>query len=587
MVRRRTLPMCPLDTPGQGDAGRVFLQCPLSAICSGLWNVRWSDPPVRGALMSQIFISYARSTKDQAQLLAKMLRAEGCDVWLDDALPAHRAYADVIEERLRGAKAVVVIWSSDAVKSQWVRAEADFARNAGTLVQLSIDGAIPPLPFNQIHCAQLSGWDGDRDSSGWRNILGSVRDLIADVHEAPWTAPAIPDKPSIAVLPFANLSSDPDQEYFVEGMVDEIVMALTRIRTLFVISSESSLALRGKEWDERQAAARMGVRYVLNGSVRKSGSRVRISVRLVDTSHDAQIWSERFEDDLEDVFELQDRIAIKVAGVIEPSIHEAEVRRVARQPVENLGCYDLYLRAVPLRAACRKADVVRAIKLLDRALALDSDFAPALAQAAGCHSQMYANGWGEDREWHKRQGLNLAERAVTAGPDDASVLAQAANALVDLEHGLARATALADRATAINPGCARAWFISGFVRNFAGYGGDTDAALERLQTASRLDPISPLNDIIQVHIGMARIIQGDFQEALRILRTTTYRTARVHLALATLYGHMDMPQDSQRELALFEAASPLAFEDAAGGLPDDMREWILAGINRAREALQS
>lgn len=534
----------------------------------------------------QVFISYARSTRDQAQLLAKTLRAEGCDVWLDEDLPAHRAYADVIEERLREAKVVVVIWSSDAVKSQWVRAEADFARNAGTLVQLSIDGAVPPLPFNQIHCVQLSGWDGDRDSSGWRNILDSVRDLIDGVHdEALPTAPALPDKPSIAVLPFANLSSDSAQEYFVEGMVDEIVMALTRIRTIFVISSESSLALRGKEWDERQAAVRMGVRYVLNGSVKRSGSKVRISVKLVDTRQDVQIWSERFEDDLEDIFELQDRIAIKVAGVIEPSIHEAEVRRVARQPVESLGCYDLYLRAVPLRAACKKAEVVRAIKLLDRALSLDPDFAPALAQAAGCHSQMYANGWSEDREWHRKQGLELAERAVKAGPDDASVLAQAANALCDLEHGLDRATALADRATAINPGCARAWFMSGFVRNFAGYGSDTDAAIERLERASRLDPISPLNDVIQVHIGMARIIQGDFPEALRILRTTTYRTARVHLALATLYGHMDMLRESLRELALFEDASPLPFEEAiADGLPENMRAWIIAGINRAREA---
>lgn len=536
--------------------------------------------------MSQVFISYARSTQDQAQVFANTLRAEGFDVWLDEQLPTHRAYADVIEERLRAAKAVVVIWSSDAVKSQWVRAEADYARNAGTLVQLSIDGAIPPLPFTQIHCAQLSGWNGDKDASGWRNILESVRDLIAGVpDETPSIAPTVPDKPSIAVLPFANMSSDPDQEYFVEGMVDEIVMALTRIRTLFVISSESSLALRGQGWDDRQAALLMGVRYVLKGSVKRSGSKVRIAVKLVDTSRAAQIWAERFEDDLEDIFELQDRIAIKVAGVIEPSIQEAEFRRVARQPLENLGCYDLYLRAVPLRAACKKTEVVRAIKLLDRALALDPDFAPALAQAAGCHSQMYANGWGEDREWHRKQGLELAERAVNAGPDDASVLAQAANAFIDLEHGIARATALADRATAINPGCARAWFMSGFVRNFAGYGGDTDAALERFETASRLDPISPLNDLIQVHIGMARIIQGDFQEALRILRTTTYRTARVHLALATLYGHMDMPQDSLRELALFEAASPLPFEEAIkDGLPENMRVWIIEGINRARLA---
>lgn len=536
--------------------------------------------------MSQVFISYARSTQEQAKLLAATLRSEGCDVWLDEDLPAHRPYADVIEERLRGAMAVVVIWSSDAVKSQWVRAEADFARNAGTLVQISIDGAIPPLPFNQIHCAQLSGWDGRKDSSAWRNILESIHDLQADTRDAlPLRAPAIPDKPSIAVLPFANLSNDSAQDYFVEGMTDEIVMALTRIRTIFVISSESSLALRDKGWDDRQAARRMGVRYLLNGSVKKFGSRVRISVKLVDTSHDAQVWAERFEDDLEDIFELQDKIAVKVAGMIEPSIHEAEVRRVARQPLESLGCYDLYLRAAPLRAACKKAEVIRAISLLDHALALDPDFAPALAQAAGCHSQMYANGWGKDREWHRQQGLDLAERAVIAGPDDASVLAQAANAFADLENDLARATALADRATVINPGCARAWFMSGFLRNFAGYGSDTAGALERFEKAKRLDPISPLNDLIEVHIGMAHIILGNFHEALKILRTTTYRTARVHLALATLYGHMDMPRDSLRELALFEASSPLSFEEAiADGLPENMRAWIIGGINRARAA---
>src|SRR5437868_4404431 len=129
--------------------------------------------------VAQVFISYARSTEAQAQLLAKSLRAEGCEAWFDESLPAHRPYADVIQERLRKAKAVVVIWSEDAIKSQWVRAEADFARHAGTLVQLAVDGSIPPMPFNQIHCAQLAGWEGDLSASGWRNVLASVRELIS------------------------------------------------------------------------------------------------------------------------------------------------------------------------------------------------------------------------------------------------------------------------------------------------------------------------------------------------------------------------------------------------------------------------
>lgn len=490
----------------------------------------------------------------------------------------------MIEERLRDARAVVVVWSSDALKSQWVRAEADFARMAGTLVQLSVDGTIPPMPFNQLHCAQLSGWDGNRDATSWRSVFASIRELLDE--PATPTRPtelALPDKPSIAVLPFSNLSRDPDEDYFVAGMVDEIVHALTRIRALFVISSESSLSLRGKNLDEQEAAARMGVRYVLIGSVRRSGSRVRISVRLVDASRGAQIWAERFEDELKDIFDLQDQIAIKVAGEIEPSIQEAELRRVARQPIENLGCYDLYLRAVPLRSACRKAEVIRALQLLDRALALDADFAPALAQAAGCHSQMYDSGWGDDREWHKRQGLILADRAVRNGSDDASVLAQAANAIVDLEHDIERARALVARATAINPGCARAWFISGLVHFL---NGDADEALEHLQTAARLDPISPLNDIIQVHIGAVLVLTGEYREGLRIIRATTHRTARIHLTLAAVYGHLDMPKEALKELALFEGGSGLSAEHviAASTFPEGFKSAVRDGLHRALQA---
>jgi adenylate cyclase len=532
----------------------------------------------------QVFVSYARPTEAQAQLIAKTLRAEGREVWLDDALPSHRPYSDVIEERLRDARAVVVIWSSEAAKSQWVRAEADFARNAGTLVQLSIDGTIPPMPFNQLHCAQLSGWDGDRDAASWRSIFTSIGELLDDAPKLVGrTAMALPDRPSIAVLPFSNLSRDPDEDYFVEGMVDEIVHALTRIRTLFVISSESSFALKGQDLDEKQAAARVGVRYILAGSVRRSGSRVRISVKLVDTTRSSQVWAERFDEDLEDVFELQDRIAVKVAGEIEPSIHEAEVRRAARQPTDNLGCYDLYLRAVPLRVSCRKAEVVRALQLLDRALALDADFAPALAQAAGCHSQMYDNGWDDEQDWHRTQGLMLAEQAVRHGSDDAAVLAQAANAIIDLEHDVVRARALASRATTINPGCARAWFISGLVHFLSGA---PDEAIADLQTASRLDPISPLNDIIQVHIGAALLMQGDYPEGLRLMRATTHRTARIHLALAAGYGNLNMPAESLKELGLFHERSRLSVEEviAAATVPDRFKSAVLEGINRAREA---
>jgi TolB-like protein len=387
--------------------------------------------------------------------------------------------------------------------------------------------------------------------------------------------------PTIAVFPFSNLGEDPKQDYFVEGMVDEIVAALTRVRALTVISSESSRALGGKNWDEQQAAAGMDVRYLLKGSVRRSGPRIRIAAKLVDTIGDVQLWAESFDYDLKDVFELQDRIALEVAAIVEPSVHDAEVRRAGRQPVESLGCYDLYLRAAPLRATCRKNEVVRALDLLDRALDLDPDFAPALAQAAGCHSQIYENGWGEDGDWHKAQGLVLADRALINGADDASVLAQVANALMDLEDHPARAIAIADRAISVNPGCARAWFISGLAHLM-----DDDGALavERLETAARLDPISSLNDVIRAHIGVGQYLKGDYRAALDTILGTTHRTARIHLTVASIYGYLGMPTQSEAELALFEGRSALSAEDMiALGIPNERsRALLLEGIELGR-----
>ena len=328
--------------------------------------------------MTDVFISYARATEREASLVAEALRGHGYGVWRDDELPAHGAFSDVIEERLRAARAVVVVWSAEAAKSQWVRAEAELARGAGTLVQLSVDGTLPPLPFGQTHCVDLAGWTGDTGATGWRKVAASVGELLGRQPSAVAAPLSAPSKPSIAVLPFANLSRDEDQDYFVEGMMDEVITALTRIHSLFVIGAGSSLSLKDQGVGASEAARRLGVRYILEGSVRRSGPKVRITVKLVDTSAGAQIWAERFEDTLDDIFALQDRVALSVAGVIEPTVHTAEMLRSARRPLESLGCYDLYLRAAALRATLRKEAVLQALELLDRALELQPDFAPAL-----------------------------------------------------------------------------------------------------------------------------------------------------------------------------------------------------------------
>jgi adenylate cyclase len=287
--------------------------------------------------MSHVFISYARSTAKETQQVASALRGLGHEVWLDDQIPAHRAYADVIEERLREAKAVVVIWSAEAVKSQWVQSEADKAREDGKLVQLNLDGAKLPMPFDRIQCVDMNGWRGDLNAPAWRKIAASVVELVGGTSPALASVtgdrPAFPSKPSIAVLPFADMTgSEGGQDYFVDGMVAEITTALSRIRSIFVIASSSALTFKGKDIGAREAAQQLGVRYVLEGSVRKAAGRVRIAVQLIDASNGVQIWNQRFDDTLEDVFALQDKVALAVAGRIEPTMREAEIRRASSRP---------------------------------------------------------------------------------------------------------------------------------------------------------------------------------------------------------------------------------------------------------------
>lgn len=505
---------------------------------------------------AEVFVSYARSTEPAALAVQTALTTEGWRVWRDDQLPAHRAYSDVIDERLRAAKAVVVVWSAEAVKSQWVRAEADVARIAGTLVQLTVDGAALPLPFNQIHCADLTGWEGDREAPGWGKVADSVRALAGGSQPTEADVPASA-KPSLAVLPFANLNHAPDEDYFVDGMMDEIVTSLTRIRSLFVIAGRATQALSAHQLNPQGAARRLGVRYVLEGSVRRAGNRIRIAVMLTDARAGAQIWAERFEGTLEDIFALQDQVAISVAGVIEPAVLNAEAQRAARRPLDSLGAYDLYLRAAALRATLRRAEVFEALSLLERALALEPDFAPALAQAAGCHSQILVNGWDHDFATHRSETARLAERAAQCGHDDPSALAQAANALVDLGGDLEMANALIERAVALNPGSAFACLVCGIVRIIRG---EAETAMEPLEQAARLDPISRFHEVAVAHMGVCLALMGDYAEAARVLGRSTHRPPRLRLSLAAVYGHLGRLEEARRELDLYRQDATIPVE---------------------------
>jgi len=534
--------------------------------------------------MSDIFISYARSTATQAETVAGGLRALGYTVWRDDALPAHRAYAEVIEDKLKAAKAVVVIWSADAAKSDWVRAEADAARHARTLVQLSIDGVAPPMPFNQIQCADLAGWTGAADAPGWRKVVESIAELAGGPtgHSAPLPpAPPLPAKPSIAVMPFVNVSGDLDQEYFADGMLLEIVEALSRIKSIFVVASSSSLAFKGKAVSPREAARQLGVRYILEGSVRRAGGRIRIGVQLIDASDGAQVWTERFEDTLDDIFALQDKVAIAVAGRIEPTVEQAEIRRAAARPTDNIDCHDLYFRALPVFRTHTKEGTLEALDLLNRAIALDDAHARALAMAVSCHRTIVIYGWADDVGEHRRRGVLLARRALKAAPDDAMVLASVASDLTVLEGSLDVALPLAKRAVVMNPGSAGVWFNSGAVRLMAG---ETDAAIEHFEAAMRLDPAGANRPAHLFYLAQANLFSRRFGEAAALIRERNQYTESpgAYLILAASCGHLGQSGPALEALACYRALTPLTIETLVQVFIDpEQRKLILDGIAMA------
>ncbi len=373
--------------------------------------------------MSDVFISYARSTEREANDIAQALRALGYGVWRDDALPAHRDYSEVIEERLRAAKAVVVVWSTEAVKSQWVRAEADIARQAGTLVQLTLDGTPLPLPFNRVQCADLRGWRGDPAAAGWRKVAESVAELMGGATpiqeagpQAPSpsaTAPTTPDTFSVALAPFADPAGAAAGDDFADGLVAEIATALARFRVVLVMDAgPASLA-----------------RYRLEGSVRRSGPRVRINIQLRDAVQGERVWAEGFDGGLDDPFAFQDDVAARVAGRVEAAILTHETRRIAARPVESLSAHELGLRAreTVRRAGLEQVDEVEALS--ERAVALDPGHAPSLAfLATAVGFRIAYAGAGADLAAIEARFAQAAGRAMVAGAEDPDVLTFVAEA---------------------------------------------------------------------------------------------------------------------------------------------------------------
>ena len=313
-----------------------------------------------------------------------------------------------------------------------------------------------------------------------------VRDVSGAQSPAAPPSPALPlpDKPSIAVLPFANMSGDTEQEYFVDGMVEEIITALSRIRWLFVLARNSSFTYKGQAVAVKQVGRELGVRYVLEGSVRKGGNRVRIAAQLIDAETGTHLWADRFDGSLEDVFELQDKVASSVAGVIEPALQAAETARSVARPTNDLAAYDLYLRAYAMVWSSAR-QIPEALRLMEQAIARDPHYGPALAWAAHCCYRLLLDDRSEDRKADRLKGTDFARRALEVVGDDPGILANAALALAYFGEDIGAMMALVDRALALNPNFARGWSVSGSLRVWAGR---PDIAIEHAETSLRLSP---------------------------------------------------------------------------------------------------
>ena len=420
--------------------------------------------------MAGVFVSYARPSAHVAEQVATALSASGYEVWWDHHLPAHRAYGEVIEENLRSANAVVVLWSADASHSQWVRAEADWARNAGILVQASLDGTIPPLPFNQIQCADLSSWAGETRAAGWQKLENSVASLVSQqIVETPrQKSPRARQKQSICVLPFANMSGDAEQEYFSDGISEDITTDLSKISALAVTARNTAFTFKGKSVDVAEVAHKLGVSHILEGSVRKAGGRVRITAQLIDAETGDHVWAERYDRELTDIFAIQDEISKAIVDALKVQLHPEDKRALEHRGTTNVGAYNYYLMARNYWITGNWGNTEQlqlVIRICRRALELDPNYARSWGLLALMQCILHFTFTAGDDD-----GMAAANRALSLDPGIAEAYCvQARHAYEqgrfdEADEGLRRALELGPESWEVNREAARIFY---FERRFA------------------------------------------------------------------------------------------------------------------------
>jgi len=402
--------------------------------------------------------------------------------------------------------------------------------------------------------------------------------------EPPRPALTLPDKPSVAVLPFANLSSDPEQDYFADGMVEEIITALSHFRQLFVIARNSSFTYKGRAVDVKQVGRELGVRYVLEGSVRKATNRVRIAGQLVDAVTGAHLWAERFDGGLGDIFDLQDQVTESVVGAIAPVVEKAEIERAKRKPTESLDAYALYLRGLArlYQFAGRQAND-EALRLFNSAIELDLDFASAYGRATYCYVHAKGSGWSSGTANEIAEVTRLAQRAVELGKDDAMALAAGGYALAYVVHDLGVGAGLIDRALVLNSNLAEAWFYGGWVKNWLG---EPEAAIERFARAMRLSPLDPWvtrmrSGTAHAHFFLGRHDQAASWAAMALQDNPDYQPGlRIDAASNAMAGR---PEQAHKAMARLRRLNPVL---RVSNLKAVLGPWRADDLARYEEGLR-
>jgi TolB-like protein/tetratricopeptide (TPR) repeat protein len=353
---------------------------------------------------------------------------------------------------------------------------------------------------------------------------------------------ALPEKPSIAVLPFPNMSGDPEQEYFADGIVEDMITALSRFRSFFVIARNSSFTYKGRNVDVRQVGRELGVRYILEGSVRKGGNRLRITAQLIEAATGNHLWADKFDGAIEDIFDLQDKITEGVVGAIAPKLEQAEIDRTKFKPTGSLDAYDYYLRALSSFHKTTSESISDALKLLYQAMEIDPEFAEAYALAAACYTRRRSNTWIVDRSKEVFETERLVRRAVNLGKNDAMTLYRAGFALARVVGDLDGGAVFIDRALTLNPNLAAAWSYSGWVRVYLG---EPELAIQHVGRAMRLSPLDPLIFSMQSAMAAAQFFVGRYDEASSLSALALHEqpnylpAARFYAASTALAGRLE------------------------------------------------